>query len=123
MLRISGFIKIMNLNYYFSSRHVSKKPFSFQFLSVHFVVLGYLTNLCLTWTWFLMISGNLSSKCQRVWLQIRPTFDLSICTELKGLISSWGMLSPSRLLMHGSRNFCQEKFKEGDTYFSRWSNC
>ena len=41
----------------------------------------------LFWTWFLMISGNPSFKCQRVWLQIRPTFDTSICTELKGLIS------------------------------------
>ena len=53
----------------------------------NFVVLGYLTDLCLTWTWFLMILGNPSSKCQRVWLQIRPTFDTSICTELKGLVS------------------------------------
>ena len=34
-----------------------------------------------------MISGNPSSKCQRVWLQIRPTFDTSICTKLKGLVS------------------------------------
>ena len=50
------------------------------------MVLGNLTDLCLTWTWFLMISGNPSSKCQRVWPQIRPTFDISICTKLKGLI-------------------------------------
>ena len=42
-----------------------------------------------------MISGNPSSKCQRVWLQIRPAFDTSICTELKGLISKWGMMSPT----------------------------
>ena len=82
MLRISDFIKIMNLNYYFSSRHVRKK-----FLSVYFVVLGNLADLCLTWTWFLVISGNPSSKCQRVWIQIRPTFNTSICTELKELTS------------------------------------
>ena len=44
-----------------------------------------------------MISGNPSSKCQRVWLQIRPTFDTSICSELKGLISEWGMMSPAGL--------------------------
>ena len=77
-----------------------------------FVVLGtfYLTDLCLTWTWFLLISRNPSSKCQRVWLQIRPTFDTSICTKLKGLISEWGMLSPARLLMRGSRIFCPENF-------------
>ena len=31
-----------------------------------------------------MISGNPSSKWQRVWLQIRPAFDTSICTELNG---------------------------------------
>ena len=63
------------------------------------MALGNLTDLCLiTWTWFLMISGNLSSKYQRVWLQIRPTFDTSICTELKGLISKWGMMSPAGLL-------------------------
>ena len=60
------------------------------------MALGNLTDLCLiTWTWFLMISGNPSSKCQRVWLQIRPTVDTSICTELKGLISKWGMMSPA----------------------------
>ena len=58
-----------------------------------------------------MISGNPSSKCQRAWLQIRPTFDTSICTEFKGLISKWGMLSPARLLMRGSRNVCPENFK------------
>ena len=46
------------------------------------MVLGNLTDLCLTLAWFLMISGNPSSKCQRVWLQIRPTFDTSICTKL-----------------------------------------
>ena len=47
-----------------------------------------------------MISGNPSSKCQRVWLQIRPTFDTSICTDFKGLISKWGtcMTSPAGLL-------------------------
>ena len=28
------------------------------------MVLGDLTDFCLTWTWFLMISGNPSSKCQ-----------------------------------------------------------
>ena len=51
-----------------------------------FCGLGNLTDLCRTWTWFLMISGNPSSKRhQRVWFQIRPTFDTSICTELKGL--------------------------------------
>ena len=66
----------MNLNYYFSSRHVRKKHFSFQLLSVYFVVLGNLTDLLLTW--FLMISGNPSSKCQRVWLLNRRTFDTSI---------------------------------------------
>ena len=51
------------------------------------MVLGNLTDLFLTWSWFPMISGNPSSKCQRVWLQIRLTFDTSICTELKGLVS------------------------------------
>ena len=56
------------------------------------MVLGNLTDLCLTWTWFLMSSGNPSSKCQRVWLQIRPTFDTSICTELKGVISQINFL-------------------------------
>ena len=34
-----------------------------------------------------MIWGNPSFKCQRVWFQIRPTFDKSIGTELKGLIA------------------------------------
>ena len=34
-----------------------------------------------------MISGNPSYKCQRFWIQIRPTVDTSICTELKRLIS------------------------------------
>ena len=43
------------------------------------MVLGNLTDLCLTWTW------SHVSKCQRVWLKIRPTFDISICTELKGI--------------------------------------
>ena len=37
---MSDSIKMMNLNYYFSSRHVRKKHFSFKFLSVYFVVLG-----------------------------------------------------------------------------------
>ena len=69
-----------------------------------------------------MILGNLSSKCQRVWLQIRPTFDTSICTELKGIGFPWGMLSPARLLMRGSRNLCPGNFKfarflEGDPDF------
>ena len=71
-----------------------------------------------------MISGNPSSMCQRVWLQIRPTFDISICTELKGLIRylNGGMLSPARLLMRGFRIFCPENFKfarfwEGLHYF------
>ena len=65
---------------------LEKKP-SVSCSSHYFMVLGILTDLCLTWTGFLMISGNPSSKCQRVWLQIRPTFDISIYTELKGLIS------------------------------------
>ena len=51
------------------------------------MVLGNLTDLCLNWTWFLMISGNPSSNCQIVWLKIRQTFDTSICTELKGFVS------------------------------------
>ena len=113
MLRISDFIKkIMNLNYYLSSRHVRKKALQFLVPLSIFCGLGtfYLTDLCLTWTWFLMISGNPSSKCQRVWLQIRPTFDTSICTKLKGLFSEWGMLSPARVLMRGSRIFCPENF-------------
>ena len=38
-----------------------------------------------------MIKGIPLSKWQRVWLQIRPTFDTSICTELKGLISKWSL--------------------------------
>ena len=74
------------------------------------MALGNLTDLCLiTWTWFLMISGNPSSKCQRVWLQIRPTFDTSICTELKGLISKWGMMSPAGLLefLSGKLQICK----------------
>ena len=75
MLRISDFIKN------------NEFELLFFILSVYFMVLSNLTDLCLTWTRFLMISENLSSKCQRVWLQIRPTFDTSICTELKGLIS------------------------------------
>ena len=79
--------KIMNLNYYFSSRQVRKKLSVSSSSQYIFVVLGYLTDLRLTLAWFLMISGNPSSKCQIVWLQIRPTFDTSICTELKGLIS------------------------------------
>ena len=73
----------MNLNYFFHPDMLEKKTF----LSVYFVVFGNLIDLCLTWTWFLMISGNPSSKCQRVWLKIRPTIDISICTELKELIS------------------------------------
>ena len=60
-----------------------------------------------------MISGNPSSKCQRVWLQIRPTFDISRCTELKGLIwyLNGGMLSPARLLMRGVQEFLSEKLQ------------
>ena len=77
---------------------------------------------------FLMISGKPSSKCQSVWLQIKRTFDTSIFTELKGLISYLGMLWPARLLMRGSRNFGPENFKfarfwEGDPAFSRWPTC
>ena len=34
-----------------------------------------------------MILRNPSCKCQKVGLQIRPTFDTSLCTELKGLVS------------------------------------
>ena len=83
MLRISDFIKSNEFELFFLSRHARKKTF----LSVYFVVFGNLIDLCLTWTWFLMISGNPSSKCQRVWLQIRPTIDISIYTELKELIS------------------------------------
>ena len=83
MLRITDFIKSNDFLIFFSSRHVRKKTF----LSVYFVVFGNFIDLCLTWTWFLMISGNSSSKCQRVWPQIRPTIDVSICTELKELIS------------------------------------
>ena len=48
------------------------------------MVLGNLTDLCFTLAWFLMISGNPTSKCRRVWLQSRPTFYTSICTELMG---------------------------------------
>ena len=55
-----------------------------------------------------MISGNPSSKCLRIWLQIRPTFDTSFCTELKGLISKWSMLSLACLLKRGSMKFCPE---------------
>ena len=56
-----------------------------------------------------MISGNPSSKCQRVWLHIRPTFDTSICTELKGLISKSGMMSPAGLLefLSGKLQVCK----------------
>ena len=39
-----------------------------------YVALGNLTDLCLTWTW--SYTKNLSGK-QRVWIQIRPTFDTS----------------------------------------------
>ena len=53
MLRISDFIKIINLNYFFHPDMLEKKP-----TVSSFVVLGDLTDLCLTWTWFLMISGN-----------------------------------------------------------------
>ena len=74
----------MNLNYFFHPDMLEKKPF----LSVYFVFFGNLIKLCLTWTLFLMISGNPSSKCQRVWFQIRPTIDISICTELKNLFLS-----------------------------------
>ena len=90
------------------------------------MALGNLTDLCLiTWTWFLMISGNPSSKCQRVWPQIRPTFDTSICTELKGLISKWGtfMMSPAGLLDFLSGKLHVSRFWEGDPLFSRWSTC
>ena len=86
------------------------------------MALGNLTDLCLiTWKWFLMISGNPSSKCQRVWLQIRPTFDTNICTELKGLISKWGMMSPAGVLdfLSEKRQVC--KVLGGDPIFSRWS--
>ena len=75
------------------------------------MVLGNLTDLCLTWTRFLVISGNLSSKCQRVWIQIRPTFNTRIFTELKKLISQWGRLSPAHLLMRGSRNLLPRKLQ------------
>ena len=57
MLRISDFIKIMNLKYHFSSRHVRKK--SLQFLAPLSIFCGFRTR-------FLMISGNPSSnKCQK----------------------------------------------------------
>ena len=74
------------------------------------MALGYLTDLCLiTWTWFCIISGNPSFKCQRVWLQIRPTFDTSICTDLKGVISKKGMMSPAGLLefLFGKLQVCK----------------
>ena len=43
-------------------------------LSVYFVVLGYLTDLCPTWTWFLMISGNPSSEASfiQMYAQFAP---------------------------------------------------
>ena len=74
------------------------------------MALGNLTDLCLiTWTWFLMISENPSSKCQTVWLQIRSPFDTSICTELNGLISKWGLMSPAGLLefLSGKLQVCK----------------
>ena len=71
MLRISDFITNNEFELlFFHPDMLEKKHLS----SVYFVVFGNLTDLCLTWTWFLMISGNLSTKCQRVWLQIRPTY-------------------------------------------------
>ena len=68
MLRISDFIRNNEFELlFFIQTCKNKKSFSFWFLSVYFVVLGNLTDLCLTWTCFFMISGNPSSKCQRVW--------------------------------------------------------
>ena len=87
MLRISDFIKDNEFELLFFHPDVLEKSHQFLVPLSIFVVLGNLTDLCLTRTWFLMILGNPSSKCQRVWLQIRPTFYESICTKLKGLIS------------------------------------
>ena len=70
-----------------------------------FVVLGNLTDLCLTWTW--SYAKNLSGK-QRVWIQIRQTFDTSGEKELKEFVFRMGYAASfSRFLMRGSRIFCQ----------------
>ena len=120
ILRVSDFIKNEFELLFFINK------LQFLVLSVYFVVSGNLTDLCLSWTWFLMISRNPSSKCQRVWLQIRLTFDTSICTELKGLVSYGVCCHLLVFSCAGSRNFCPENFKfarfwEGDPAFSRWS--
>ena len=51
---------MMNLNGYFSSRHVRKNTSASS--SSQYMVLGNLTDLSLTSKWFLMISGNPLSK-------------------------------------------------------------
>ena len=114
--------KIMNLNYYFSSRHVRKKSFSF----VYFVVLGNLTDLCLTWTWFLMISGNPSSK--RVWLKIRPMFDTKYMHRVKGIdiligyaVACWSSWARVQEFLSGKLQV--SKVLGGGPLFSRWSTC
>ena len=74
----------MNLNYHFSSK--TSVSSSSQYILWFYVII--------TWTWFLVISGNPSSKCQRVWLQIRWTRvqdflskKLQVCKVLGGVSS------------------------------------
>ena len=64
---MSDFIKIMNLNYYFHPDMLEK---NLQFLVPLSIFCG-LGNLCLDMVF--MILGNPSSKCQKVWFQIRLT--------------------------------------------------
>ena len=56
-------------------------------------------------------------KCQRVGVQIRPTFDTSICTELKGIAFLMGYA----VACAGPGMFA--RFWEGGPLFSRWSTC